>query len=361
MNYFSLARPRLDENRYAIARLLQAVTILCVFGTILACSKGTKPSEPAPTPVAGMSWRIVRQSWDYTGYFSLRSVLWDGSKFVAVGGDTLTYTSTDGITWQGHIRPESTFSQWTLLHDVTFGSGMYVAVGERNRVLTSVDATTWTIQRGEVTADTRDQFRFIHWNGQQFLAGGWYQYVGGDPFVSVSKLNYSTDGVSWPHGSVPFPQYVESMNGAGWNGSTWVVTSNSGTVMTSPDAQFWTVQVTNTPADMGQVLWVDSVFHVYPLDYSKIGSEIGVVLRSSDGITWTKRTMNTYLVHNICYTGTMFVGAHVDSIFTSTDGLAWTFRQKLALSRPNYTIYGFAWSGEKFVAVGEGGFIAVSP
>ena len=86
---------------------------------------------------------------------------------------------------------------------------------------------------------------------------------------------------------------------------------------------------------------------------------IGTILTSSNGITWTTRTSGTTnSLYGVTWSGTQFVVVGLSgTILTSPDGITWTTRT----SGTTNALNGVIWSGTQFVVVGNIGTILTSP
>lgn len=65
----------------------------------------------------------------------LNTILWADDRFVAIGTG-VTYTSTDGSTWQQHANDNPPLS-------ATYGDGVFVGAAWKGRMLHSTDAVRW--------------------------------------------------------------------------------------------------------------------------------------------------------------------------------------------------------------------------
>lgn len=112
------------------------------------------------------------------GLGGFSGVLWDGSKFVAVGTGKYA-TSTDGITWASGAMPTS-----TLYNSISYNGKVYVAVdGAGGHAAVSTNGSTWT--NYSVTGDLGS----VTWAGNFFIAGA----------LNLPGYNamYSIDGITW--------------------------------------------------------------------------------------------------------------------------------------------------------------------
>lgn len=132
----------------------------------------------------------------------LRSVIWSGNQFVAVGqgrdGDhdyLLILTSKDGLVW----TDRSIHSPWVALSDVIWTGTQFVAVGG-NTIATSADGITWNVtQPGSLTGA-----RSVVYNGKRYV-------VAGDAGVYVSD-----DLVTW-HQTFPIYPMYRGLKSIAWS------------------------------------------------------------------------------------------------------------------------------------------------
>lgn len=88
------------------------------------------------------------------------------------------------------------------------------------------------------------------------------------------------------------------------------------------------------------------------------GTGKGLVLTSSNGTTWTKRTFTGATLTNVCYGNSLWVATSSTGgyIYTSADnGVTWTARTHTALS-----LYNVTYQNSLFVAVGANGYVITS-
>ena len=85
--------------------------------------------------------------------------------------------------------------------------------------------------------------------------------------------------------------------------------------------------------------------------------ELGTILTSPDGVTWTIRTSGTsYGLNGITYGNNTFVAVG-DTILTSPDGVSWTIRSSMTSGG----LQGVTYGNNTFVAVAYSGAILTSP
>jgi hypothetical protein len=143
----------------------------------------------------------------------LRSIVWNGSQFVVVGGNPgvsgTILTSPDGINWTTPIVTSN------FLVNITWDGSQFVAVGFAGTILTSPDGINWTPQ----FTGTANNLTGINWNGSLFVA------VGQDGITLISA-----DGVSWTSQSTGTSSGLRQI---ARNGSRYVVVGTGGTILVS--------------------------------------------------------------------------------------------------------------------------------
>jgi len=87
--------------------------------------------------------------------------------------------------------------------------------------------------------------------------------------------------------------------------------------------------------------------------------DVGTILTSAAGASWTIRTSGTtYWFDGVTYGNNTFVAVGNDgTILTSTDGVSWTSRT----SGTTKDLFGISFGNNTFIAVGDDGTILTSP
>ena len=286
------------------------------------------------TPSVAQSAWSLRNSGVSTA-ISLRSVVWTGSLFVAVGGTSSTnslVTSPDGASWV--TRSAGSSNSYTL-YSVAWTGSQLVAVGDRGTIQTSPDGITWT--KRTLGTGATDSLRSVVWTGSQLVA------VGVSGVVQISS-----DGVTWTKRT---SVVTKTLNSVIWTGSQLVAWGVGGTLVTSPDAVTWTAQTSGTTRGVSSVVWTGSQFVAV--------GDSGAVLTSLNGTTWTSQNSGTKKRFNsVIWTGSklMTVGDS-GTIALSTDGIAWTL---MGSATPN-PLYSVVSTSSQYVAVGGSGTIITAP
>lgn len=176
----------------------------------------------------GTNWVVTSSGTviDYTLY----SVVWTGTQFVAVGWDvsnnkTQIVSSADGIDWTENIY----FVAGGVLNAIAKSNSLIVAVGKeyfngsyRPLVITSTNGTDWTKQ--SITS-AGSSLNDVIWTGDKFLA------------VGTGLTAVSTDGISWANHDDP----SLTLYGAVHSGHTYVAVGTA--IYTSTNAVTWTHQM----------------------------------------------------------------------------------------------------------------------
>ena len=261
---------------------------------------------------------------------------------VAVGGGGTIITSTDRVEW----LTRQTGADYRLL-DVVWGNGLFVAVGRRygwegvdslGVVLTSEDGVDW-VERYRKDGHTLEA---VVWTGLRFVAVG----IGGTVLLSSDGLSWSeweTDG--W------------AMRDLAWNGSMLVAIGSDNVLFgrhayfTSDNGEEW--QVRNFECE-----------YCSPESIAAIDGRFVVVgpwrkaLVSDDGVTWNEAPYDaSQSFGKIVSGGDRLLATGYGMVGTSLDGFAWSIEDQPTESR----VYGLAWFGDGYLAVGEDGFMMTSP
>jgi len=147
----------------------------------------------------------------------------------------------------------------------------------------------------------------------------------------------------------------------------FVTVGDNGIILTSSDGISWTKRTSGTTKNLYGVTYGNSTFVT-------VGDN-GTILTSSDGTTWTntstnKRTTLRYFskadtnhLYGVTYGDDLFVTVGGNAtIFTSSDGTTWTERDGLrsTWATPKY-LKGVTYRKKLFVTVGRNGLILNSP
>jgi hypothetical protein len=93
----------------------------------------------------------------------LNDVLWNGSRFVAVGDGGVSYASPDGVSWQ-----KGTSATPEVLYGVAWNGASFTAVGTHAARVESEDGLAWT----SVDVSTGNDLYSVRWSGGRLVALG---------------------------------------------------------------------------------------------------------------------------------------------------------------------------------------------
>ncbi|GAB3430434.1 hypothetical protein GCM10027516_38330 [Niabella aquatica] len=115
----------------------------------------------------------------------LSGIIFDGSKYVAVGNSTVTQSTNNGVDWTEIATPAYNFTS------IVYAASRYIATGADNtngegKLLQSSDAVNWTVSNN----DNNNYIRVKHVNGYTFAMG-----FSNSTYEGV--IYQSADGVSW--------------------------------------------------------------------------------------------------------------------------------------------------------------------
>jgi len=189
-------------------------------------------------------------------------------------GGSVQISTNLGISWRNYYKVtnpvnEPDISSPSHINDFAFGNNIYVAVGVKANatsaptLFSSVDAHTWDRNGG----------LDLHLNS--VIYGDGLFVTVGDGGVIMS----SADGVNWDSQVSGTAENLEEVT---WGHAGFIAVGFDNVILTSTDAVTWTVQ--STPFDT---------------NYTAVGYRAGVyiaagkgqVLRSTDGINWTRQLL----------------------------------------------------------------------
>jgi hypothetical protein len=126
-------------------------------------------------------------------------IIWGNGIWVAIRDLLEIYYSIDGgDTWKKSSRMLDPLNiigfMAGYIHDITYGNGKFVAVGKRYygnnfyepTIVYSMDGKEWTAAEDSVSAFSNDEFSYIVWGNNKFVA-----LNGND------KIAHSPDGITW--------------------------------------------------------------------------------------------------------------------------------------------------------------------
>lgn len=257
-----------------------------------------------------------------------QDVLWDGSKFVAIGYTTATTlgayaTSTNGATWTG-----GTIAQSGGNHEYTClaynGTNQYVALiggnGGTNDIATSTDGTTWSTTANALPANSF--WKQVIWDGSKYVA------------IRADSANIATssNGTTWTGSAVSGGSSDATSIAVGAIGATTyyiIVSGGTGTSQavshSTNGASTWTTANSMPSA----ALWSSVAYgnQRFVAVAGNTATTTTTAAFSTNGTSWTSATMPGAAARwiKVIWTGTAFLAFAYNSNRTaySTNGATW--------------------------------------
>ncbi len=308
----------------------------------------------------GYNWNVVPTT--IGPYGCVRGLAWspEQNQYVAVGRSSnfVISTSPDGITWRGRASLN--------IFEITYGGNaiiwvselsLWIALGRGNsRIVTSPDGITWTTVSSSPFSTSGNA---IAWNGSLLVALG----SGGNTIAT------SSNGRNWTgRGTTIFSTEGRGVN---WIPTLriWVASGvGTNTLATSSDGITWVGQgltyLTSTGVSGNCIGFSRELNQIIAVGQD-VTSGIHAIY-SSNGTTWQPYIhLNTYMntVYGVAWNGVIWVavGTGSNTVMSSPDGMNWTGR-----GTPINTVIlpgGVAWNGSLWVVCGGGATnrVATSP
>ena len=256
-----------------------------------------------------LSGHINNTNWVTSSVFSsttVNDVAYGNGRWVAVGGDGKTSTSTDGITWSS----TTTVGNTRQLEAVAYGNGLWIAVGRSGTtsascIYKSVDGYTWTSVFNSSSTSTYILRDVKYANGVWVAVG----QQSGD-----SLLCTSTDGTNWTVKSAGITGFY-ILYGVEYGNNKWIVTSSYPGMITSTDnGSTWSApSIATWPSGpSSEIFYSDNTWLVATGGTSLMSS-------TDNGVTWILSAFNVSL------TDVSGISKFEDNwIIVETDGIVYT-------------------------------------
>jgi hypothetical protein len=247
----------------------------------------------------GVTWTAQ----DSQTALNLYGVTYGNNEFVVVGGNDVAAAgvvlsgTSDGVTWTVE-DVSGTLSE--SLTGVTYANGLYVAVGN-NQIMTSGDGTSWRslpTQPSGITGPTVDLYNTVYGN-DLFVTVGTYntststQEIAYDGFIATSP-----DAMSW----TILPYTPDYLSGVTYGPGQFVAVGREGSILTSSDGTTWTPRSASA-LDTSETPYLISVIYagsqyVATGNYVGINPSTGFLMTSPDAQNWTVQPVesNVYAV-----------------------------------------------------------------
>lgn len=263
------------------------------------------------------------------------------------------------VALRGKIKPFQPPTGWIAAslpfsaNAITFGDGKFVIVGEENKFAYSTNGITWTMtsdfnsERRPFSAVTYGDGKFVA------IAKSDYDY---SLKQAVSVTAYSTDGINWTLGKLPFA--------GDWRGITYgdgkfvAVCYGRQDGKGTPDAVYSTDGINWTETTVGEVgdnleavAYGNGKFVTFGYIAGNNGDRTGYY--STDGINWNTTTL-PYVPVSTQYTDITFGNGKFVAMTRenyccvySNDGITWN-NMKMSSEQHWYAV---TYGNDKFVAV----------
>lgn len=258
----------------------------------------------------------------------IRSAIWAGDRFLAVGGNGLIMSSKDGSAWDVQYPLTQYADGPTFPYSSIAWSGERFMVSSNGRYLTSPDGESWTIHglsgdaffgprvissgngfvgvqsnvwawtssdglvwnRHDLAIEAGDVMKSVVWTGSQYVA------VGG------RSVHHSQDGITWTGTTLA----TDGLTGVAWTGTQLVAVGTQGQIWTSSDGQAWTSRSSGSSRLLESVTWTGKRLIAV--------GDSGAILTSPDGITWSDQSLQVPARFNYVTSGGGRVIAVGDSV-----------------------------------------------
>lgn len=237
-----------------------------------------------------------------------------------------------GENWTTTTLPSSAY--W---HNVAYGNGRFVAVASGGYKLTDISSTACAYSLDGIS-----------WTKSAMPISSWWHDIayGNGKFVAVSSdssndiVGYTTDGAVWNTAKLPEAVRLSRITYA--NDKFFAVNDGyTDVIYYSSNGVDW--NKINLPKElyMSNVSYGNGVYII-------LGSSIGCLLHSSDGINWEESAI-TQVANRISFGNGIFIGVgnNKDIACISYDGINWSSVSLPAKKYWNNVIYG----DDKFVAI----------
>lgn len=324
------------------------------------------PIAPIYTSPDGIAWTPRLQVLPINTSMDLHAVAFgsDGGShaiFVAAGQGGYLLTSADnGVTWFLNgtlpINPAEALPAgigFMDFYDIHFAAGSFVAVGASGQVYRSgVTANAWTRHDILSFADLKG----VTYNTSRFVAVG-----------TSGEIWDSGDGTAWSQQTSGLESTQLSINGITRAASGFLAAGQDGLILASSDGSAWSVPHprTETAAVLRDVIHANGI-------YTAVGSReptgTAAILTSRDGVAWSRPAASPAVngLRGLAFGSGLLVAvgesgfdqsndpaSRPEILISSDNGQSWTRRLPVTSPATSLNLYGIAYGGGLFVAVGD--------
>lgn len=143
-----------------------------------------------------------------------------------------------------------------------------------------------------------------------------------------------------------------NFNSVAFGNNLYVAVGDRGVIQTSPDGVNWTQRLSGVEASGGE--WnLNKV--IYAGGRFVVAGEANRILTSTDGITWTTAySAGGSNLYGLAWSGTRYLAVGPDSMITSTDGITWTKSNAFAMTPRVTYLFDPVWYNNQFLISGLG-------
>ncbi len=302
----------------SILRSAALAALLVISGSVIAYPTGAVWQWSNPLPTGNPGYGIA----------------YGNGEFIVAGPhQSLRHSSNGGFTW----GPEVPLGNGNA-RDVIFGGNQFLMVGDFGFMLTSSDGNNWLVQ----TSGTSSSLNAALFAGGQYVAAG-----------TQGTVLTSPDAVTWTSHQIATQPFINDVT---YNGSFYVAVTREGKIYTSPGAVNWAAEPSPVSTPLNSVTWNGSLFIA-------VGAgTTGIILSSSDGVSWTQQTTPSGIfgLNDVIWDGTQFIVVGTNAaILTSANGINWNPAVTITSGQQFYKIIMTPTnlaSGQYFIT-GDGGLV----
>jgi len=209
---------------------------------------------------------------------NLTGIVYDGTRFVALGADGTVLTSSDGTTWTAATAIAGASGMHAIAYGVVNGTGIYVAVGDAGVIDYNGNAGVggnWT----PASSGTAQNLYGVAFLNSQFVAVG-----------AQGTVVTSPDGITWTVQTSAASATTNALRAVAYgvvNGTgTYVAVGDAGTVLSSTDAVTWTAQSPPTPQNLNAIAFGPDA------QFVAVGAA-GTTVYGTTGTSWASNNVGT--------------------------------------------------------------------
>ena len=274
---------------------------------IRGTSTGTSYAYSDGTDLVHMNFEIsfVLKTFpdDNSGDYSYHGLCYGAGKFVVFKTNYALYSS-DGINWTSVVLPDAS-NECPGSYQCAYGNGVFIAISSlvnstSHRYWTSTDAITWTsgkcapVTMPNICYDAdHNMFHIIaHHSDTQ------------SSIISVSStlsFRYHYDNTG---SAINYLPSNGNYNGIAYGNGKLVVTSSDGSLIV------YCSDIENYVGNTWSTSSIGTGLQIYNITFSGtlfVGVGFTKYITSTDGITWTNGSINSYIYNDIAYGNGMFI------------------------------------------------------